>query len=147
MSFRVHGGNVDLRSGTGHDRVLPSDSQLGELMSNLVEHARRELSLLNGDTNFNRSIIEAIEAFATYGHSGGSAEYGIDILNRLLKFENLTPLTDHPLQWMLVSKDPPCWQSIRRSEAFSLDHGKTYYLLSEGGTQKTPFPLHETEKT
>jgi hypothetical protein len=118
-------------------------------MSNLVEHAKRELALAGNDADFNQSIIKAVEAFASYGHSGGSASVAIPMLNDLLQFKNLTPLTDDPSEWNIVddAMQPDgvrCWQSNRNSEAFSHDHGKTYYLLSEGSNSKHPEPLHET---
>jgi hypothetical protein len=120
-------------------------------MSNLVEHARRELALCGNDDDFNESIIKAVEAFASYGHSGGSASVAIPMLNDLLQFKNLTPLTDDSSEWNIVDDDMQpdgvrCWQSNRNSEAFSTDGGKTYYLLSEGGSQQNPKPIHNSKK-
>jgi hypothetical protein len=103
----------------------------------LVQHAKRELALTTNDAEFNKAIIKAIEAFASYGHSGGSASIGIEILYDLLKFKNLTPLTDNPEEWNHVGSD--MWQSSRNSEAFSTDGGSTYYLLSEVK------PIHESK--
>lgn len=108
----------------------------------LVEHAKKELALLDNDEDFNNAIIKAVEAFASYGHSGGSASYAIPILNDLLQFKNITPLTDDPKEWMEVGDGT--WQSTRCSEAFSHDAGKSYYLLSEGGNDVNRFPLHES---
>lgn len=106
----------------------------------LVEHAKRELALLNNDEAFNDCIIKAITEFAKYGHSGGSAYVAIPILNDLLQFKNLTPLTNNRDEWMEVGSN--MWQSRRCSEAFSIDRGVTYYLLSEGGNQDNPRPIH-----
>lgn len=104
----------------------------------LVEHARKELALAGNDEAFNRSIIKSIEAFAEYGHSGGSASVAIPILNELLQYHNLTPLTDSPYEWMDVGAN--MWQSTRRPDAFSTDGGKTYYLLENRNV------IHPTEK-
>lgn len=98
-------------------------------MSNLVEHAKRELALLDNDEEFNESIIKAVEAFASYGHSGGSASYAIPILTELLQFHNLQPITDNPEEWMEVGEG--VWQNTRRPDAFSNDGGQTYRLNSE----------------
>lgn len=98
-------------------------------MSNLVEHAKRELARLDNDEEFNQTIINAVTAFAEYGHSGGSASYAIPILNDLLQFKALTPLTNDPSEWNEVGEG--VWQSSRNSEAFSTDEGKSYYLVSE----------------
>ena len=100
-----------------------------ERQSNLVDHARRELARLNNDEDFNNSIIASVRAFASYGHSGGSASVAIPVLHQLLQFKPLTPLTNDPKEWNEV--DNEMWQSNRDSEAFSKDRGMTYYLLSE----------------
>lgn len=109
----------------------------------LVEHAKRELARLNNDEEFNNAIIKAVEAFASYGHSGGSAAYAIPFLNDLLRFKNLTPLTDDPKEWIQLAQD--LWQSSRNTEAFSDDGGKTYYLVSGIDTAKGPRVTYESE--
>jgi hypothetical protein len=110
-------------------------------MSNLVEHAKRELALIGGEDDemqqlMNKNIIEMVEVFSKAGHSGFSAEHAIQTLEKLLRFENLTPLTDDPDEWNHVHETVwgapnGVWQNRRNSEAFSEDGGKTYYLLSE----------------
>lgn len=101
----------------------------GQDESNLVKHARRELERCGNDDDFDSSIINAVKAFAKYGHSGGSASVAIPLLNELLQFHNITPLTDDPKEWNEVGDE--MWQSARNSEAFSEDGGKTYRLVSE----------------
>lgn len=117
-----------------------------ESTSNLVNHAKRELSRLNNDEAFNACIINAVAAFAQYGHSGGSASVAIPLLNDLLQFKNVTPLTDDPKEWNEVGAKT--WQSSRNPEAFSEDGGKTYYLLSDRDTHEgAKLPQYETEKS
>lgn len=114
-------------------------------MSNLVDHAKRELALAGNDDDFNQSIIKAVEAFSSYGHSGGSASIAIPMLYELLQYHNLTPLTDDPGEWNQVEMgNVPCWQSTRNPECFSYDHGKTYYVLSEAEYNKLK-KFHESE--
>ncbi len=118
-------------------------------MGNLVDHAKRELALAGNDETFDNSIIKAVEGFASYGHSGGSASVGIQLLSELLQFKNLTPLTDNPDEWQHISEDVwkgGVYQNRRNGEAFSNDGGKTYYLLSEGGNDQNRKPLHESVK-
>jgi len=103
-------------------------------LSNLVEHARRELELcgqMAESPEYAESIIKAIEGFCSFGHSGGSMSVAIDQLTRLLWFENLAPLTDDPAEWVdrSVESGHPLWQNIRNSKAFSENGGKTYTLL------------------
>lgn len=117
--------------------------------SNLVAHARRELTLLGEEPDIIDEYIRVIQAFADMGHSGGSAEIAIPVINSLLMFKNITPLTDDPEEWMEIDKNmfdgvSTLWQSRRRSDAFSTNGGKTYYLLSEGAHYHNQRPLHET---
>ncbi len=100
-------------------------------MTTLVEHARRELTLLGEDPPFAASLIAALEGFTTYRHSGGSAESGIDLLERLLRREALTPITSDPAEWIDRSEESgsPMWQNARDSRAISTDGGKTWWYV------------------
>jgi hypothetical protein len=98
----------------------------------LVEHAKRELDLCGQATEdpaYAASLVAAVAAFASYGHSGGSAGCAIGQLTTLLRFGTLSPLTCDPDEWMEVGDGT--WQSRRNPKAFSEDGGKTYYLLDE----------------
>lgn len=102
----------------------------------LVEHAQRELHLCGQakeDPGYAASLVAAVAAFASYGHSGGSAGCAIQQLVTLLNYGTLSPLTDDPGEWHDVSgmSGAPMWQSRRNPQAFSQDGGKTYYLLDE----------------
>lgn len=107
--------------------------------SNLYNHAERELRLIGMtvddpdemNSEMTRHILEMVAQFVSEGHSGMSAGYAIGVLEKLLRFENLSPLTDDPSEWNEVSYDDNVWQSRRRPDAFSNDGGKTYYLLDE----------------
>lgn len=105
-------------------------------MSNLVDHAKRELNIIGEEPEFVEGYLKVIQAFADMGHSGGSASVAIPVINQLLQFKNLAPLTNDPDEWNHVSEavwghPGGVWQSQRNSEAFSNDGGKTYYILSE----------------
>jgi hypothetical protein len=104
--------------------------------SNLVRHARAELERCGQtaeDPEFSESLIKAVEAFASYGHSGGSAMCGIDMLTRLLNFKTLSPITSDPDEWQDVSEmsGAPMWQNKRDPSVFSKDGGKTWKGLDE----------------
>lgn len=103
-------------------------------MSNLLAHAARELELAGVEDDVRPSILGAISAFNAYGHSGGSASVCIHILNELLQYKNLSPLTNNSFEWNEVGTamgGEEVWQSTRRSDAFSNDGGRTYYLVDE----------------
>ena len=113
----------------------------------IVDHARRELELLGEEQSTVDGYLKICEVFAEMGHSGGSASVFIPTLTRLLEQKNLTPLTDNPDEWNFIAEDVwgtegGIWQNNRNSEAFSNDEGKTYYLLSEGGSDKNRHPIH-----
>lgn len=110
-------------------------------MSNLVEHAKRELELCGQaeeDPGYAASIIAAVAAFASYGHSGGSAGVAIHQLHSLLQFRTLSALTSDPDEWEDHGEisGAPLWQNRRDSAAFSTDGGQTWYFVDDraGGT-------------
>lgn len=118
---------------------------------NLVDHARRELDLcgqMAEDPGYSASLIASIAAFASYGHSGGSASVAIDQLTRLLRGEALTALTSDPAEWIDRSAESgyPMWQNRRDGRAFSHDSGKTWAFVDarpgeaeyRGYTEETP---------
>jgi hypothetical protein len=99
-------------------------------MTNRAAHAARELDLLarrnpdhdEADEAIHNSIVQAIEAItAGYQHSGGSMSLTIEALNRLLNYENLTPLTDDPDEWIDRSEATgvKCWQNRRNPKVFN----------------------------
>ncbi|MCX4571598.1 hypothetical protein OOK48_35345 [Streptomyces viridodiastaticus] len=120
--------------------------------SNLVDHARRELRIIGEDPETARGIVRVVRAFADMGHSGTSAHHCAALLDKLLRFQPLTDLTDDPDEWIDRHAEgmtpTPLWQSKRNSEAFSTDGGKTYTLLSEqeaaGDIATTP--LHRSKQ-
>lgn len=102
----------------------------------LVEHARRELELCGQyaeDPAYSESIIKAVEAFASYGHSGGSASIAREQLHTLLGYKPLSPLTSDPSEWEDRSEvsGSPLWQNKRDHAVFSTDNGKTWYSVNE----------------
>lgn len=122
-------------------------------MSNLVEHAKRELELSGVGDDYDgmigKAVIQLIETFANQGHSGYSAEVVTSVFSELVRFRNLGPLTDNPDEWMKVGgptsqfpDHPDQWQSRRRHDAFSDDGGKTFILLDE----ISPYGEEETHK-
>lgn len=103
----------------------------------LVQHAKRELELVGEPRDVVVEICHIMEHFSAMGHSGASAEMTIDYLEKLLRHQNLTPLSNDESEWdkipheMLSAGSPDLWQNNRNSEAFSNDKGLTYWLLSE----------------
>lgn len=116
-------------------------------VSTLVEHARRELELCGQtaeDPGYAASLVAAVAAFTSYGHSGGSAGCAIGQLEVLLRHGTLSPLTCDPDEWLdrTAESGTPMWQNRRCPAAFSDDAGKTFWLLddSDGLTGHPPPP-------
>lgn len=112
-------------------------------MSSLISHAEEELQrLVGGPLMFpEREALELVKCFARQGHSGDSAAHTLSLFTKLAERQPLTPLTPNPDEWEDVSDKAghPLWQSTRSSTAFSVDGGKTFYVLQEDGT---PGPTH-----
>lgn len=100
----------------------------------LTEHARRELDIVGEDEDVKAGLLKVVEAFADMGHSGASAHFCANAIDRLLRYQPLAPLTNSVDEWQHIAEEiggPDLWQSRRNPEAFSHDAGHTYYLLSE----------------
>ena len=134
--------------------------------SNLEQHAFSELNrakLFSEEGDFydgmlGRAVFDLIVLFAKQGHSGMSGSITIDLFQKLANFQALSPLTNDPAEWQLVSDPDPdprarrpnhpsngVWQSRRTSSAFSNDGGKTYYLLENRNTLLYSQPQTQTD--
>jgi hypothetical protein len=119
-------------------------------MSNLVEYAKSEMRLIgytgkepNDDPNkwMWDNVVNVVEAFSKGGHSGGSAEYAIGIISKVLRYEPLSPLKYTDDEW--IKHDENTWQNKRKSTIFSADKGKTWYDLDEEGRPLHPIMQNE----
>lgn len=94
---------------------------------NLLAHAERELPPADGDemqAEMNRALREIVFVFGSQGHSGFSAGYAADALEKLLRFEPLRPLTGEPDEWTEVGTG--LWQNRRCSRVFKDADGRAY---------------------
>lgn len=100
-------------------------------MSNMTTHAERELDIIGmkDEEGMNgmmrKHILHMIEEFAAEGHSGFSASYAIQCLEKLLRFEPLSPLMGTDDEWVEVSEynGSPMWQNKRCSRVFKDETG------------------------
>jgi len=129
-------------------------------MSNLMSHAEFELrraGLFDKDSDYGgmlaEGVMKIIQVFSEEGHSGFSAGMTVSILEKLLRFKPLTPLTSNPDEWMEIGEDMrfeklvPVWQNRRQSSCFSNDGGKTYYDIDAGDERaiKTSEPHEQAQ--
>jgi len=107
-------------------------------MSQLVEHAKRELTALGYDLNDKEdgpnkwiveNLFELLEVFSRQGHSGSSAPYCAKMFEKLALFEPLSPLTGDDDEWNDISDmqgGEPGWQNNRCSHVFKGADGRAY---------------------
>lgn len=74
--------------------------------TSLHSHALRELASPNGDDMqalMSAQLMELVHVFSTHGHSGFSAGYARSVLNLLLDYKPVRPLTGEPDEWNEIS--------------------------------------------
>ena len=114
-------------------------------MSKLVEYAKVEFEKLGwpGDDEMQGrmcdNIVEMLTTFSKQGHSGHSAQYLLNIFDRLVRFKTLTPLTGEDDEWEKVSENvgdnkAVMYQNKRDASVFKEvwgdgeDDSKTYFI-------------------
>lgn len=85
-------------------------------MRNLRDHAERELKLLGHDEEFNKHILDIVDIFSKEGFSGFSAVYAVGIINKILRYEPLMPLTGEDSEWNEIGEG--LYQNNRCSRVF-----------------------------
>jgi hypothetical protein len=126
----------------------------------LLEHAKYELSLIGNGDDFDKHVLDMIEIFANHGHSGFSAGYTISLLNSLLQFKPLKPLTGFEDEW--IDLQDGTFQNRRYSavfknslgearwiegRVFTDDDGKSWYTNQDSVvTVEFPFTPRESER-
>src|SRR5690606_22149152 len=74
-----------------------------ESESNLVEHARHELELIEEDPKVIQTDMSVVKAFSNMSHSAVSASIAISIIMVLLSCNNMPTLTDDPMVRMRLT--------------------------------------------
>lgn len=123
-------------------------------------HAEHELFLIGlgpDCTGINKSmrdhILHMVDEFADEGHSGFSASYAIGILEKLLKFEPVTPLTGRDDEWMEIHEgtfqNKRCGRVFKDKDGNAYDiNGRVFYEEytdeEDGETRKSYFTCYES---
>ncbi len=99
-------------------------------MSNLVAHAERELEFLKTGDEMNEAmrtgIIDMVKLFGEQGHSGFSASYAVNMLQKILRFEPVRPLTGEDDEWLIHDADGCYAQNKRCGRVFKEKDGRAY---------------------
>lgn len=99
----------------------------------IVDYAKRELDFIGMTEDskdemnqmMRKHILHMVEEFAAEGHSGFSASYAINCLNKILRYEPLSPLTGDDSEWTDVAEQSgrTLWQNKRCSRVFKDEDG------------------------
>ncbi|MEE9366757.1 MAG: hypothetical protein V3W44_08730 [Dehalococcoidales bacterium] len=99
-------------------------------MGELINHAKRELEIagyMKGGSMYDGmlpdAVLEIIRVFADQGHSGMSASIVTNLVERLMRFEPLTPLQGTDDEWNAVGDND--LQNKRCSHVFKRN-GEAY---------------------
>jgi hypothetical protein len=94
----------------------------------LITHAQNELDAIgmtiDSPDEMNREmrkhILRLVMEFSNEGHSGFSASYAVSILEKLLRYQPLAPLSGNDEEWVNVAEQSgkPLWQNKRASHVF-----------------------------
>ena len=92
----------------------------------LLDYAESELNLIgmtdDGDMNgmMRKHLLHMVKEFADEGHSGFSASYALQCMEKLLRFKPLSPLTGEDDEWTDVTSisGVPHFQNKRCSSVF-----------------------------
>lgn len=93
-------------------------------MSNMINFAKKEMDIigLTDEEEMNgtmrKHILHMVEEFGDEGHSGFSASYALSILQKVLAFKPLSPLTGEDSEWMDVGRGDDLYQNKRYSSVF-----------------------------
>lgn len=95
-------------------------------MSNLVEHAKKEMQLAwpDKDTMQDRvkeNIVELLTVFSNQGHSGFSASYVLAYFQKLANYDIISPLTGEDAEWVQI--DSNLYQNSRDGSVFKDENG------------------------
>ena len=106
----------------------------------MIEYAKRELERIGKDEDgmqdmINKDILQIVKIFSEQEHSGFSAGYALSILERLLRFKPIKPLTGEADEWNEIR--PGHYQNKRCSSVFKETDGTCYdidgIIVSDNG--------------
>ena len=102
----------------------------------LIEFAKSELAHIGMgedasdemDIAMRDHILKMVETFAAEGHSGFSASLALSLLQKLLDYKPLSPLTGEDSEWLKCGygNSPVFYQNKRCSTVFKDEDGNAY---------------------
>lgn len=109
--------------------------------SNMYKWAKAELERLIPEDDddgmqqmINKDILNIVKVFCSQGHSGTTGNYTLSMINRLLDWKPLTPLTGEESEWSEVIDGSDLSQQNKRCSAVfrrNYDNSTAYYLYGK----------------
>lgn len=101
----------------------------------LLAHAELELDIIGETGDMRKHILYMVNEFAKEGHSGTSANHAINVLDKLLRFEPLTPLTGEDREWTEVSdnlyQNKRCFHVFKENGVAYDGNGIVFYEVTK----------------
>ena len=100
----------------------------------MISFAKEELRRLRSSDEpdemqdmIDKHVLAMVQLFSDEGHSGSSASYSVAILEKVLRFEPVTPLTGDDEEWTILEYDDDMRaQNKRCSHVFRRADGTAY---------------------
>lgn len=121
-----------------HELDLLLEEERKSNMNVPIGDLERECEIFGGMTPqefMNDQILQVIASIDSTKHSGNSISYIMDIIARLTKFTNLTPLTLSNNEFVMVAEDKELgkiYQNTRNFSVFKNDKQGVYHLGGPG---------------
>ena len=97
---------------------------------NMNQYAEAELDLINEDKETKKIYLELIDVKGKFGDSGGSHPFRMAVIERLMNYKPLSPITEANVGWNKCTRGkghPDVFQSSRLSSMF-LEEGLVHDL-------------------
>jgi len=116
-------------------------------MTNLIDHAERELAAIGLDDPENdcyngltrNAVLEIIRVFADQGHSGMSASIVTSMVEKLMRYEPLGPLTGSDDEWVqldyapeIAAQNKRCGHVFKRADGTAYDNNGRVFREPDG---------------
>ena len=122
--------------------VLFAENELNRLLKDCDDSES-----LNMQKTINNDILDMVKMFSNQHHSGFSAKYSLNLLNRLLNYKPVSAITDNDDEWEAIDYGGDVAYQCKRcpsifkskdgkvynveGKIFSDDNGHTWYTSSE----------------
>lgn len=104
---------------------------------NIHEYAETEMNRAWPETDpmqdmMKQNVLEIVDVFNKQGHSGMSASYVLGVIDRVLRFLPISPLTGDEDEWGAAYGDDDTQQNLRCSKVFRAHHDNSTAHNIEG---------------